>query len=396
MIKFVNAVLRSITRESKENLLQKHSSSTMNIAPWLIQDWETNWGIETTKLISEQLMKEPCIDVSVKLPYHMNSEERLTQLEKIQSQLDAVSSQSQNENDSDSNSNSDNDHDTNQTVLLPHGMIRTKKLGGAVHSWPLYEEGVWWIQDASSALPAIALCNGLAAQQQQQKQNKKDVDFSQLHVVDMCSAPGGKCAQLLSAGMGHVTAIEANARRSRRLHENLERLGFTKDQCTVVVSQGQEWLPSNNSDDKIDSINGILVDVPCSATGTGSKRPDVLRKDPDVLDGLLQTQEALANHCADNLLQKGGIMVYATCSLLKRESEDQVHKLISRGQKTNKENKDVDNVGVMETLPFVPGEIPGFDGAIDENGWLRVLPGMLEGELESCDGFFVARLIKVN
>lgn len=74
-------------------------------------------------------------------------------------------------------------------------------------------------------------------------------------------------------------------------------------------------------------------------------------------------------------------MVYATCSLLKSESEDQVMKLVQRGD--------------VKTLPFVPGEIPGFDKAIDDNGWLRVLPGALGGQLNFCDGFFVARLVKI-
>jgi 16S rRNA (cytosine967-C5)-methyltransferase len=161
--------------------------------------------------------------------------------------------------------------------------------------------------------------------------------------------------------------------------ENLERLKFGEDQCQVVVSPGQEWLPKRDNGEDL-KIDGILVDVPCSATGTGNKRPDVLRKDGD-LGNLLETQEILANHCADNILQSGGIMIYATCSLLARESEDQVHKLLKRG--------------TMKTLPFVEGEIPGFDGAIDENGWLRVLPGVLEAEMAQCDGFFVARLEKI-
>jgi len=79
-------------------------------------------------------------------------------------------------------------------------------------------------------------------------------------------------------------------------------------------------------------------------------------------------------------LEAGGIMVYATCSILKLESEDQVQKLIDQGN--------------VETLPIKPHEVPGFEDAIDDNGWLRVLPGILEGELRSTDGFFVARLVK--
>jgi 16S rRNA (cytosine967-C5)-methyltransferase len=91
-------------------------------------------------------------------------------------------------------------------------------------------------------------------------------------------------------------------------------------------------------------------------------------------------QEVLANHCGENVLDVGGVMVYATCSILKEESEDQVQKLIDRGN--------------VETLPIRPHEVPGFEDAIDNHGWLRVLPGVLGGHLRSTDGFFVARLVK--
>jgi 16S rRNA (cytosine967-C5)-methyltransferase len=151
-----------------------------------------------------------------------------------------------------------------------------------------------------------------------------------------------------------------------------------EDRCTVCIEDGSKWLPNDDS-----QIHGVLVDVPCSATGTGSKRPDVLRRDKD-LGNLLEVQEKLAQHCADNILTSGSIMVYATCSILKQESEDQVNKLLERGR--NGEG------AVLETVPFRLGEIPGFDEAIDNNGWLRVLPGTLPGSLSSCDGFFVARL----
>jgi len=387
----------------------------MNIAPWLLQDWEMNWGIKQTELILEQFMKEPYTDLSVKLPFCMDSKQRQLVLEDLCFQLEHGWGKSEDTNKYDEFVENDGPTDGNQTVILPHGMIRTKNIGGAIPSWPLYNEGVWWIQDASAALPAIALCNGLLQTQKTRDSNRinneEDIQsnakyLSQLHVVDMCSAPGGKCAQLLSAGM-HVTAIESSARRSKRLIGNLDRLGFPKDQCTVVVSKGQDWFPSavndcesiNLKDTVANEINGVLVDVPCSATGTASRRPDVLRKDAIVLKDLLKTQETLTYHCADNLLKKGGVMVYATCSLLKRESEEQVQKLIARGQQeagNSLEEKKKEKVAVMKTLPFIPGEMPGFDEAIDENGWLRILPGVLGGELKSCDGFFVARLVKCD
>ena len=118
-----------------------------------------------------------------------------------------------------------------------------------------------WVQDASSTLAATVLSSAL---------NDRYPDPTLLRVVDMCSAPGGKTAQLCSAGY-NVTAIEASRRRTDRLKENLDRLEFT-DVCQVVVGEGQHWKPST-------SIHGILLDVPCSATGTGGRRPDVLRRD---------------------------------------------------------------------------------------------------------------------
>lgn len=172
-----------------------------------------------------------------------------------------------------------------------------------------------------------------------------------------------------------MTAIEANERRCRRLRENLDRLDLEQS-CEVVVSPGQEWV----NEDGNNEVTAVLVDVPCSATGTGNRRPDVLQKDTADLNSLHEIQEILANHCVENILSKGGVMIYATCSLLKSESEDQVTKLLQRGDVT--------------TLPFEPGEIPGFDNAIDENGWIRVIPGQLGGLLDYCDGFFVARLTK--
>ena len=110
-------------------------------------------------------------------------------------------------------------------------------------------------------MAAIALSSAL---------NERYSDPSLLRVVDMCSAPGGKAAQLLSAGY-NVTAIEASNRRTNRLKENLDRLEF-RNVCEVVVGEGQHWKPTT-------SIHGILLDVPCSATGTGARRPDVLRRD---------------------------------------------------------------------------------------------------------------------
>jgi len=343
MVKFVNAILRRIQREN--DVLLAQTSSKDNIAGWLVEEWVKCWGGDKIDVLADQLMQEPHIDLSVKLPPQMDTDADREKLEEMANQFG------------------------DDAELLPNNSIRIGRgMKGAVSNWPGYDEGEWWVQSAASTLPAIGLVNAL-------KDLHDASSFEDMHVVDCCAAPGGKTAQLLSAGFGRVTAIEANARRSRRLVENLERLQLT-DRCEVVVSEGQEFLPSPS-----DSIAGILLDVPCSATGTGMRRPDVLRRDSD-LGNLPEVQEALLNHCSDNVLDAGGILVFATCSLLKRESEDQVKRLLQRG--------------TMRTIPFLPGEIGGFDGAIDENGWLRVLPGVMEAPMNSVDGFFVARLQKIK
>lgn len=360
MIKFVNGVLRNLSRPPDQDidemlgqqLLKEKTSSQDNIAPWLLTQLKKDWGGKKTKLICDEMMPSdesmvtPRIDLSTihSLGAASGIEEDNIKLQSLMASLGEDS------------------------ISLPQGSIRVgPSLRGDVKDWPEYDEGTWWVQDASSTLPALVLTGAL-------KDKYAGDDSSNLHVVDMCAAPGGKTSQLLTAGFGCVTAIEASARRSKRLIENLKRLGL-EEKCQVVVEVGQNWVPTGEEQ----SVHGMLVDVPCSATGTGARRPDVLRKGSDMKD-LLKTQEILANHCADNILDVDGILVYATCSILKEESEYQVEKLIERGN--------------VETLPIQPHEVPGFEDAIDDRGWLRVLPGVLEGSLRATDGFFVAKLVK--
>ena len=339
MVKFTNAILRRLGREGQQ-ILQDHTNPTDNISRWLLSEWTETHGVPKTLLIIQQLLDENAhnyVDLSLK---GRTSEE-------VQFVM-----------------NTFKDFGLENIQELPNGSLRVKRSGsnGQISKWPLYDEGKWWIQDVSSTLPALAMISTM---------RQKFGSLEELTVVDMCAAPGGKTSQLLSAGFGSVVAVEASKRRCRRLEENLNRLGL-KENCDVVVSNGQDWVPSDRQ------INGILLDVPCSATGTGNRRPDVLQKD-DNLGNLIDTQESLAKHCV-SILPPGGVLIYATCSLLARESEDQVSKLLEEGN--------------VETLPFFNGEMPGFNEAIDENGWLRVLPGVIDGDLKICDGFFVARLLK--
>lgn len=348
IVKFCNAVLRRVGREGEE--LLKETSSIQNLSPFLYNGLMNAYGEEKTLDIVHQLMDDTShskVDLSINM-YGLQNEEKEQRIKHIINMF------------------MESDHGFESVTLLPNNSIRVVKgtNTGKVSEWPLYKEGLWWVQDVSSTLPAIALTSALGKQYD---------DVKGLHIIDCCAAPGGKTSQLLSAGF-EVTAIESSARRSRRLKENIERIQLD-ERCNVIISPGQNWLPEEG--DK--PIAGILVDVPCSASGTGNKNPDALRRND--FGNLLETQELLANHFTDNILESGGIFVYATCSLHPEESEHQVLKLIQKG--------------TMGTMPFEKGEIPGFDDAIDKNGWLRVLPGTLEGDLKECDGFFVARLIKL-
>lgn len=358
-IKFANAILRRIERELNEkDLLESETSPYDNIAPWLLDEWRLSWGEAKLAAIANAAMEESPICISAHHQLGASDEEKL---EKLQSIRDVFCDNA--------TKNLEGSRNDEAAEILPHGSIHVDKalFPGAISKWPLYQQGGWWVQDASATLPAIVLYNSL-------KGNLRDQT-----IVDLCAAPGGKTAQLLSLGFPSVTAVEASSKRAKQLQSNMSRLRF-EDRCTVVVADGCTWIPPSGEE----SISGILLDVPCSATGTASRRPDVLRRPEASIGELLETQYKLATHCVDNLLQPGGIMVYATCSLLKRESEDQVQRLLERQAGAN-----------VELVPFVQGEIPGFDDCIDEQGCLRVIPGLLPGKLSTCDGFFVARFQKL-
>lgn len=349
---FVNAVLRRVDTEGAA-LLQK-SSILDNVNTDLVQQWIKTYGEERTKCIVEISMKQSPIFVSVNHPMGSSDSQSNEKLEEVKQyfSMNSIAGES--------------------AELLQTGSIRVpEQLAPLVSSWPGYHEGDWWVQDAAAALPAIALHRTIHPDGGRDK-------LKDLHVVDLCSAPGGKTAQLCSLGFGRVTAIEVSRRRTKQLRENLRRLGMV-DQCNVVVSDGREWYPQVS-----ERIDAVLVDAPCSATGVASRRPDVLRKSID-LDELHGIQRDLMVHTVDNLLAAGSVMIYATCSLLKSESEDQMNWLLAREEGRK-----------IEPLPFQRGEIPGFDDAIDESGWLRVIPGELDGTLASCDGFFVARIRRVD
>ncbi|MDO9709666.1 RsmB/NOP family class I SAM-dependent RNA methyltransferase [Paracraurococcus lichenis] len=229
---------------------------------------------------------------------------------------------------------------------LPSGTWRYPA-GTRVTELPGFAEGAFWVQDAAAALPARLL----------------DVRPGE-RVADLCAAPGGKTAQLAAAG-AQVTAVERDPKRAARLRENLERLRLPAE---VVVADAAQWSPGEGFD-------AILLDAPCTATGTIRRHPDVphLKRPKDVPSAAELQRSLLA--AAAKLLRPGGRLVLATCSLQAEEGEAHLGAAAALG---------------LALDPVRPEELPGLAEAVAPGGTLRTRPDLWSGR-GGMDGFFVAR-----
>ena len=238
--------------------------------------------------------------------------------------------------------------------VLPTGSVRAI-VHGAVTALPGFDEGAWWVQDAAAALPARLLG-----------------DVAGKRVADLCAAPGGKTAQLVVAG-ANVTAVDRSAPRLKRLRENLTRLSLDAE---LVCTDAAAW--------EAEPFDAILVDAPCSATGTIRRHPDVpwLKRPADILK-LAALQRRLLER-AVALTKPGGAIVYCTCSLEPEEGAAVVADLLARDQSVRR-------------VPIAPAEVAGESAFISADGDLRTLPCHLpdtDSRLAGLDGFYAARLEK--
>ncbi|WEX11766.1 transcription antitermination factor NusB [Chelativorans sp. AA-79] len=237
--------------------------------------------------------------------------------------------------------------------VLPNGSVRLDRLPAPVPELPGFSEGAWWVQDAAASLPARLLG-----------------DVEGLAVADLCAAPGGKTAALALAG-AKVTAVDLSASRLKRLEANLDRLQLHAE---VVRADALTWSPDRRFD-------AILLDAPCSSTGTVRRHPDVpWTKTPDDIAKLAELQGRLLEH-ALTLVHPSGMVVFANCSLDPSEGEDLVRDLLARR-------------GDVALEPILAEELPGAEHFVTGEGFLRTTPalGDDEGQLCEIDGFFAARL----
>jgi len=224
--------------------------------------------------------------------------------------------------------------------LLP-GHIRLPR-GAAVESLPGFQEGAWWVQDLAASLPARMLGAGRGRR-----------------VLDLCAAPGGKTLQLAAAGW-QVTALDISTRRLERLEHNLARTGLA---ASVVVADALEWEPH-------EPFDAILLDAPCTATGTCRRHPDVLHRigQRQIAEMAELQRELLAR--ASRWLAAGGTLTYAVCSLEEAEGEAQAAEL------------------PLQPMA-VPAQLLPRGLSVSPQGWLRTDPGSL-AEHGGMDGFFIA------
>jgi 16S rRNA (cytosine967-C5)-methyltransferase len=239
-------------------------------------------------------------------------------------------------------------------IVLPTGSVRLIP-SGPIEALPGFAEGAWWVQDAAAALPAKLLG-----------------DLVEKRVADLCAAPGGKTAALAALG-ARVTAVDISAERLERVAANLARLGLEAETVTADVL---EWRPP-------EPFDAVLLDAPCTATGTIRRHPDIpWLKEPKDIASLADLQARMIDH-AVGLLAAGGTLVYCTCSLEPEEGEAQLFAALHRHP--------------LEVVPVTADEIGGLAEALTPAGAVRTLPNQLQlgvPRLSGLDGFFIARLRK--
>ena len=302
----INAVLRGLARAGKPE------QDPARLAPdWLLARWKAAFGVEAALKIAALIAVEPSTDLTFK----------------DEAAAPALA-------------------EGLEARPIPGGSWRTDK-GGALTEWPGFDEGAWWVQDASAAIPArlLHIQPGETA-------------------ADLCAAPGGKTLQLAAAG-AETVAVDRSAARLVRVAENLARMGLTAE---THAADAALWQDARKFD-------AVLLDAPCTATGTFRRHPDVLwASRPGDIPKLAQAQSRLLD-TASMRVKPGGRLVYCVCSLEPEEGEGQIDGFLRRHPD-------------FKLSPIAAGEGGAPEASITANGAMRLLPFHIVG---GADGFFAVR-----
>ena len=310
----VNGVSREILRNKDK--AKKYLNESDKVPNWLLKRWKRDWSKNYKDIFKGHLNLNPPIDLYVK--NNANYWARKLNGKKL---------------------------GNNCVRLFTPGLITN--LEG-------YELGEWWIQDYSSQIPVSLL----------EIQNNDDV-------LDLCAAPGGKTAQLISLG-AKVTSIDNNKKRLFRLEQNLKRLNYK----AIIRNKDIRNFSTQKTWSK------IILDAPCSSTGTLRKNPEIMyqKKESDIVS-LSKLQSDLLDTAWD-LLKEDGTLIYCTCSLEKEEGENQIENFIKR-----KKNSLLDEINTSEIDKKL--------NVSNQNKWLRIFPNSLNYKGGN-DGFFIARIKKIT
>ena len=298
----------------RDQLLKKFGNTRLNFPKWLLKSWDARFGNAIVKEMIAVCLEEAPLDITIKP--QLKSEDWANSL---------------------------------QGKVVRENTVRLEK-SGKINDLAGYHEGEWWVQDITATLPASLL-------------GAKEDDT----LWDLCAAPGGKTAQSAAKGIA-VTAVDMSHKRLKRLEENMKRLNLNVD---VITSDVLNFKPSVKAD-------YILLDAPCSSTGTVRRHPEILHsRQPQEVKELVNLQSEMLDHVS-SIMKKGSILVYSVCSMEQEEGPDQINALLQRDRS-------------LKRKEILKEELVGLEQAILETGDVQTLPHFIEGGM---DGFFIARLEK--
>ena len=315
----VNALLRRVLLEGQKKFL-KQDPAFLNTPSWMWKTWKETYGIPYCRQIATAHLTQPALDLTVK----SNPEFWAKKL---------------------------------NARILPTGTLRIAN-NGKIQDLTGFKEGAWWVQDTAASIPARVLIASLQ-------------NYKKPKILDLCAAPGGKTAQLATS-LKCVIAVDRSKSRTKLLKENMKRLNLT---VKIITSDITNYKPNN-------PVDGILLDAPCTATGTIRRHPDVLHnKKPEDVLRLAKIQLELLK-AAVEFLKPDAILIYSVCTLQPEEGPRVIQKILSLRDK-------------LKRVPIDPLEFGLPQSAQARTGDLRTLPFHL-GKLGGMDGFFISRLKLVS